>query len=125
MFCSCINAGAVCKTTVEVTSRTNQSFNFDIVPPDGNSVRLTFMEDGQKQTFTLKMEDGCGCNRLWLMTVIDSNGTQKGSEEANLTGMSRVVYEVGKELWPVQVEVEVSTCQLKWVEPDFVDSTGQ
>lgn len=43
--------------------------------------RLTFMEDGQKQTFTLKMEDGCGCNRLWLMTVIDSNGTQKGSEE--------------------------------------------
>ncbi|KAI1704753.1 hypothetical protein Ddc_16048 [Ditylenchus destructor] len=125
MFCSCANARAVCKTIVEVTSRTNKNFTFDIVPPDGNSVKLTFKEDGQKQSFSLEMENGCGCNRLWLMTVFNSNGTQKGTEEANLAGMARVVYEVGNALWPLQVEVEVSTCQLKWVKPDLVDSTEQ
>ena len=119
-----------CDLIVHVKSATDKQFKAQVIAPNGQkSEKWTFRQNRQRETFQQKAAT-CSIGQ-WQIQSFDQQGVGKANEnvmflkiisiinvfylfsQVTLEGIGRVLYEIGDNLVPVQIERQGAICSGK------------
>ncbi|CAD5208103.1 unnamed protein product [Bursaphelenchus xylophilus] len=98
-----------CDIIIKVKSQTDKKFKAQVTSPNGKkSDKWSFTKNRQQERFQEKASE-CGLGEF-VLQVYDEAGKEAQSAKVTLNGIGSVLYHVGDDLKPTQVERQGAIC---------------